>query len=707
MVTASESPAFCGAGRVASLFSETRSVLLACAPQGVRFEIPECLLEKTFSPPLAKKFCSGLLENPEMHPWWAEVRGLSASQRMSIAGSLFLFRKCLPASGKADELRSQHRERLCTSPSHANLPAGYVSHCRRVARECFPPGWDAQYQDLAWGSTPSVKSCRQAPRSKGGPRSLGLDREQYLRDCLREGSSELDCGRDVDFLVVTENGKDRMVTRSDASSGVLRPLHKALYNRLSRLPWLLRGEATAAKFRDFTPVKGEIFVSGDYEAATDFLPIEVARAVLEVALANSSWIPSRLGRAALASLNAKIHYEDCSQPFDQVVGQLMGNLLSFPLLCVQNYAAFRWCFGADVPVKINGDDIVFRTTQEKFEEWSRFVAQVGLKLSVGKTMTSSRMFSVNSSFFRSHRRRKPSLIPVLRVAGLSKPIESVSGFGSACRRFCLGFTGAALVQAQAMFLRKRAYAIRSTGRSTIRGLGMSVGVEALQRAGLWRRECWYAELPRENPLPEDPSRLNWAGVPSGWRREILIPEKGRRLRRAERLRKEELTSAFVRELVDSAWRGGAPTMGVQKKDYFRSVDRTGFETSFRRWVADRKACKRPVQRYNWKTGKASSGRLYKSLGVLCNRASERGHDQVPCTRGGSTVRRWISSGVTSSHERAGVGYVACHEKVWVPVPDEPEDPSEWTDVTPWSSRFGGATYENFILGRRSDGTLPY
>jgi hypothetical protein len=687
MVTASESPAFCGAGRVASLFSETRSVLLAGLPDGIRFEVPECLLEKTFSPPLAKSFCSGLLEEPESHPWYSEVRGLSASQRMSIAGSLFLFRKCLPATGKADELRSQHRERLCTSPAHVTLPAGYLAHCRRIARECFPPGWDSQYQDLAWGSTPSVKSCRQAPRSKGGPRSLGLDRGTFLRDCLREGRDDLDCGRDVDFLVVTENGKDRMVTRSDASTGVLRPLHKALYNRLSRLPWLLRGEATAAKFREFTPEKGEIFVSGDYEAATDFLPIEVARAVLEVALANSSWIPRRLGDAALASLRARIHYDDCSQPFEQAVGQLMGNLLSFPLLCVQNYAAFRWVFGPEVPVRINGDDIVFRTTKEKFDEWSRFVAQVGLKLSKGKTMVSSRFFSVNSSFFRSHRRRKPSLVPVLRVGGLSKPVESFSGFGSALRRFCLGFVGQQRVQAEAMFLKKRAYAIRSTGRSCIRGLGMAVGVEALQKAGLWRRECWYAELPRENPLPVDPSRLQWAGVPDGWTREFLIPQKGRKLRRAERLRRDELQSAFVRELVDRAWRGGAPTSGVQKKEYFRAVDVSGFETSFRSWVSDKKRIKRaPLFRLALERKSGSA---------------------VPCTKGAPQVRRWISHGIPSELDRSGLGYVARHEKVWVPAAPETEDPSEWTDVSPWSTRFGGATYENFILGRRSDSTLPH
>jgi hypothetical protein len=308
----------------------------------------------------------------------------------------------------------------------------------------------------------------------------------------------------VKFHVVSEGGKDRMVTIASAEQGVLRPLHKALYNRMSKLPWLLRGEAKASKFREFNPVEGEVFVSGDYEAATDFLPVEVAEVALKVALDNSRWIPSSLGAAALRSLRSRIHYDDCEEPFEQVVGQLMGNLLSFPLLCFQNYAAFRWVFGEHVPVRINGDDIVFRATPQEFRVWADFVRSVGLRLSPGKTMVHSRFFSVNSSFFRAHRNRPPSLIPVLRTGGLSQPVESLSGLAGAFRRFGLGFKGPQLEAARSMFLRRRAVSIRDSGRSVIRGLGLNASVESLTRAGLWRRECWYAELPKELRKPSVP-----------------------------------------------------------------------------------------------------------------------------------------------------------------------------------------------------------
>lgn len=374
-------------------------------PSGGLLPIPDCLREKTFDAIKAKEFCVGLLENQVQHPWRGCLERCSASARMSVAGSLFLFRKNLPSGSDKQDLIRSHRARLCTDPRSVELPSGYLRHCRKVARECFPPGWDRGYQDAAWRSCPSVSACTEVSRSKGGARATLPDRSVFLRSCLREG--ELDVSRDVQFAVVEGGGKSRMVTVSSASQRVLEPLHKSMYNQLSSFPWLLRGEAKPSKFAEFNCRSGEVFVSGDYEAATDFLPIPVAEAFLEVLLQNSSWIPSSVGRAALASLRCRIHYEDCDVGFEQVCGQLMGNLLSFPLLCLQNYAAFRWVFPASRPVKINGDDIVFRCSREEFDRWAKFVGSVGLTLSRGKTVVSSRFFSVNSHFFRARESGTP------------------------------------------------------------------------------------------------------------------------------------------------------------------------------------------------------------------------------------------------------------------------------------------------------------
>jgi len=52
---------------------------------------------------------------------------------------------------------------------------------------------------------------------------------------------------------------------------VLVPLHRTIYNRLSKEKWLLRGEARPGEFSEFVRVEGEKMTSGDYEGATDNL----------------------------------------------------------------------------------------------------------------------------------------------------------------------------------------------------------------------------------------------------------------------------------------------------------------------------------------------------------------------------------------------------------------------------------------------------
>lgn len=633
-------------------------------PSGTRLPVPDCLSEKTFSSSDAKRFCVGLLEGDCAHPWRELLRGLSASQRLTVEGSLFLFRKCLPSQGDPAALRSSHRERLCTAPARVQLPTGYLSHCRRIANECFPQGWDNQYRDLAWGSTPSIASCLENSKSKGGARATRPDRASFLRSALEDGP-ELDISRDVRFMVVSEGGKDRMVTVGSREQGVLRPLHKALYNRLSKMPWLLRGEASVSKLDDFRCVEGEVFVSGDYEAATDYLPLEVAEVLLEVALRNSSWVPHRLRRAAMRALRSRIHYDDCEEPFDQAVGQLMGNLLSFPLLCLQNYAAFRWVFPESVPVKINGDDIVFRSRREDFDRWAAHVSSVGLRLSPGKTMVHSRFFSINSHFFRSHRNRRPALIPVLRAAGLSKPVESYSGLGGACARFCRGFTGSTRILVESMFLRARAKAIRFSGRSVIRDLRIRVGVESLQRSGLWRRECWYAEsVPRSVDLPEDPCRLQWASVPDGWSR---VPRKppsrsGRRLER-------ERQSAFIRELVHTAWQSDV-SYGQATDCYHREVSTSGWENKYDEW------------------------RKRRQPAVLRRRLFSGWVTSRPICHGGDIVRRWVSDGPPVHFPRVGVGYGVRPRMVWVPLCASEEESVREVERVWWDQ----PAYQSTLLG---------
>lgn len=89
-------------------------------------------------------------------------------------------------------------------------------------------------------------------------------------------------------------------------------------------------------------------------------------------------------------------------------GQLMGHILSFPLLCLANGFAL-WCSRMvsthnyidplDCDFAVNGDDGVFRGTQEAYLFWQMLGTNMGLKPSVGKVYINPRWFDFNSSCF--------------------------------------------------------------------------------------------------------------------------------------------------------------------------------------------------------------------------------------------------------------------------------------------------------------------
>jgi len=86
----------------------------------------------------------------------------------------------------------------------------------------------------------------------------------------------------------------------------------------------------------------------------------------------------------------------------------MGSVLSFPILCLANLFAyidartdsskvFRSRKLMDrLPVRINGDDILFRTSNAFYERWRESIDRVGFTLSVGKNFRHKRFFTVNS-----------------------------------------------------------------------------------------------------------------------------------------------------------------------------------------------------------------------------------------------------------------------------------------------------------------------
>lgn len=270
----------------------------------------------------------------------------------------------------------------------------------------------------------------------------------------------------------------------------------------------------------------------------------------------------------------------------------MGAYLCFPLLCCQNYAAFRWCVGAEAPVLINGDDIVFRARKEVYDRWADFVGRVGLKLSVGKTMVSGRFFSLNSTFFRSSP-RGVSLIPVVRFGWLTDRMEYADGFGQSMYSFLRGFSGKLRRDLETVALRAKGRDIRRTGRS-LTTLGWKASYEALLDSGLLLREkvLLDAEAPfrrcpggidESRSLPTAPWRVRSTCRMDGWRR--------KKLGRYEKPDKE-VQQAFFRKLVACCWEGVEVREKQAEHDYWSLVRATGLEFVYTSRLGKRKATRR-------------------------------------------------------------------------------------------------------------------
>lgn len=476
-------------------------------------------LPQLASPKQIKKFCTGLIEGEKDHLWKADLCGLSAQSRFGIAHSLFLFRKTLPG----EKPRVDDYVRKLSTPQSAP-DQDFKDFALRLTRKLFRRGWDRTYVDHALTNVMSHSSSSESGRKAGGGRGLDVQsREQRSEFTTYVINSVAPRPRGVSKVqAIDTGGKWRIISIPPRVDNALRPLHKAMYSHLSRFDWLLRGDAKAARFKDFSPVEGEVFVSGDYESATDNLNADLQKAILSELLERSSTVPQGICEHALSIYSSRLAIDGTNELFVQQRGQLMGQLTSFPLLCLVNYITFRYSIRRPVPVKINGDDIVFRATPDECSRWERNVAKGGLTLSLGKTLKHSRAFTLNSTPFWSHRSGGARLVGFVRSSALfpkgslSEQIESLNGrFYSACS----GYGGKRRGVVRTLFLLRNQKAIHASRRSVTRGLGMAAGEQEIKGAGLWYRELFYLEQPEEPLLPTLDGRTpvkGWKQVPRAW-----------------------------------------------------------------------------------------------------------------------------------------------------------------------------------------------
>jgi len=199
---------------------------------------------------------------------------------------------------------------------------------------------------------------------------------------------------------IPEPLKVRMITKGEGQNWILKPLQRAMHRALKDFPCfrLTSGQSILNNFKRKN--ENSYFVSGDYSAATDNLHSDIMETVVEelIKVLPADIVPYVVREAG----NHIVEYPSWTglEPVLQTNGQLMGSLLSFPVLCVANAATYGHATNEEdltsVRALINGDDIAFRDFEKVIRKWKNVANSMGLIPSVGKNYVSRTWFTINS-----------------------------------------------------------------------------------------------------------------------------------------------------------------------------------------------------------------------------------------------------------------------------------------------------------------------
>jgi len=237
------------------------------------------------------------------------------------------------------------------------------------------------------------------------PTSLGFDSSPEIRS--NTYSIEFDAYPPEDPLPVrvepiVEPLKVRTITAGVADCFCLKPFQRAMWLALGKEQQFCLTHGTnhlepaiRRIYEKSNP--DDVWISGDYTAATDSIPIEASKALLEGILESIDHEPTK--RWAMKEISPHLLVYPVESNLDPVLqesGQLMGSLLSFPLLCLLNDCTAQ---AAGVPPHkylINGDDILMRAPRSSYPKWKGEVSKFGLSLSLGKNYVHPDFGTVNS-----------------------------------------------------------------------------------------------------------------------------------------------------------------------------------------------------------------------------------------------------------------------------------------------------------------------
>jgi len=201
----------------------------------------------------------------------------------------------------------------------------------------------------------------------------------------------------------------------------MRPLQKAMHKTLRRMPCfrLIGRTLSPTDLMDLVTDENRAddagWLSIDYKAATDGLSWKYSSRIL-------FWITQYLDPETRALAfdclgPHELYYPDSEgigtdlrhYGGTQVSGQLMGSILSFPVLCLANLGVYlsnmaekqdKWSTKARLStVLINGDDMLYVGSNADYTRHADLSGRIGLKMSVGKAYWHPVYANINSESF--------------------------------------------------------------------------------------------------------------------------------------------------------------------------------------------------------------------------------------------------------------------------------------------------------------------
>jgi hypothetical protein len=251
-----------------------------------------------------------------------------------------------------------------------------------------------------------------------------------MYDPTWEEAMELVRGEPIDVMVapVTEPIKVRLITKGNSVRyWIAGHMQRAMFAQLRKFPqFALIGEPVSVYHLVGMMEKERRlglnfpnFNSGDYTGATDGQDSGSTHHSFETALweagLNDKWTTEEMNELRKVIYEQRLNYPPKSgiETVMQTNGQLMGSVLSFPILCSVNLVCYWRALNRylrskgmpqvrrlrDLPVLINGDDILFRSDPELYAFWREEIEVSTFDLSLGKNYVHPTILTINSVCF--------------------------------------------------------------------------------------------------------------------------------------------------------------------------------------------------------------------------------------------------------------------------------------------------------------------